>query len=97
MSVDQLFGPDLMRKHGQINASNLATSERLQRLLAFLQRRRGVWSTSMTITRQAGVAVPHSAIAELRANGAVIDMEYRLIGGKKRPAYQLKASPEGWA
>lgn len=86
-----------MAKLGKINASNLETNERLQRLLRYLQKRQTVWTTSLTITREAGIAVPHSAIAELRANGAKIACQYRHIGGRKRPAYQLIASPKGWS
>ena len=83
-----------MGRIGRINASNLATCERLQRLLTYLQDREGVWATSKTIRRETGIEVPHSAIAELRANGAVVSCEMRDISGKKRWAYRLDKSPE---
>lgn len=86
-----------MGRMGSINAAKLENSPRLQRLLSFLQERGDVWATSRTIRRATNVEAVHTAIAELRANGAVIRCERRQVGGKNRPVYRLDKSPEGWS
>lgn len=86
-----------MRKMGTIHAANLDSSERLQRLLIYLQARGDAWATSRTIRRATNVEAVHTAVAELRANGAVIQCERRQVRGKLRPVYRLEKSPEGWS
>ncbi len=56
-----------------MNAANLHTSDRLQRVLAVLRSGEKDAYTTMDIVRLAAVCAVNSVISELRANGIAID------------------------
>jgi hypothetical protein len=70
---------------GRIHAAKLSESQRLQRLLAVLQR--GGWWGTRALVVEADVMAVGTGVAELRANGIAIETrcqgigryEYRLI------------------
>lgn len=84
-----------------MNAAKLEKSDRLQRALGVLRAARrsdvsGGWVTTRSLIRRAHVCAVNSVVAELRANGAVIEAQVKLIGQARRWSYRLTRAPEGW-
>lgn len=78
-----------------MNSARLAESERLQRVLRFLQEAGGP-VTTRAIVRNCSVCAVNAVIAELRDNGAEINCFQIMKNGKRRFYYSLIQSPEGW-
>lgn len=67
-------------------------SPRLQRVLKALSA--GGALTTRQIVRRAGVIAVSACVAELRAHGAEIDCEQRIVKGQRRWFYTLKKAPK---
>ena len=76
--------------------ARLSSSPRLQRALRALAGRRatGGWMTTRQLVREAHVCAVNSVVAELRANGAEIEVELRTTRkGVRRYYYRLAKAP----
>ena len=77
-----------------MHAAKLATSPRLQRVLAYL---RGVGSrgaTSMELATACQVVAPSTYISELRANGIAVDCVMEHVGKNGTRVYRFFL--KGW-
>jgi len=69
-----------------VHSATIASSPRLQRVLAFLKKVGQLGATTRDIVTGADVCAVNSCIAELRANGIPIDCD---MEGKGRFRYRL--------
>lgn len=78
-----------------MNHADLATSPRLQRALAVLRARRGRWTSTRTLLREANICAVNSVVAELRENGVRIECEQRTQKGLHRRRWFYRIKDEG--
>lgn len=74
-----------------MNAASLASSPRLQRVLAVLRPGRPL--TTRQIVRRAGVMAVSACVAELRQHGAEILCEQQIVQGRRRWLYTMTKEP----